>query len=68
MKVLFGYQNILEVIKNMVSPLVEGTTTAQQATHKEEKKKYFKALFLIHKCVDGDNFEKVGDCESSKQA
>lgn len=25
-------------------------------------------LFLIHQCIDGDNFEKIGDCESSKQA
>lgn len=25
-------------------------------------------LFLIHQCVDGHNFEKVGDCDSSKQA
>jgi hypothetical protein len=25
-------------------------------------------LFLIHQCVDGDNFEKGCDCESSKQA
>lgn len=66
-KVLFGYQDFLEVIKNGVSPLIVGATDAQRATHKKEKKKNFKALFLIHQCVDGDNFNKVGDCESSKQ-
>ncbi|XP_050875937.1 uncharacterized protein LOC127079600 [Lathyrus oleraceus] len=43
-------------------------TDIQRATHKEEKKKDYKALFLIHSCVDNDNFEKVGDCESAKQA
>jgi hypothetical protein len=32
------------------------------------KKKDFKALFIIHQCVDADNFEKVGDCETSKEA
>lgn len=68
MKVLFGYQDVLEVIKNGVSPLAEGETDAQLAMHKEEKKKDFKTLFLIHQCVDGNNFEKVGDCELSKQA
>ena len=68
MKVLFSYQDILEVIKNGVTPLLTDATDAQQASHKEEKKKDFKALFFIHQCVDGDNFEKVGDCESSKQA
>lgn len=31
-------------------------------------KRKFKALFLIHQCVDGDNFGKVGYCKSSKQA
>lgn len=35
---------------------------------KEEKKKDYKALFLIHQCVDGDNFENFVDCDSSKQA
>lgn len=67
-KVLFGYQDVLEVIKNGVNHLVVGAMDAQQVTHKEEKNKDFKALFLIHQCVDGDNFEKVGDRESSKQA
>lgn len=63
----WSYQDVLEVIKNMVNPLVQGATNAQQAMHKEEKKKDFKVLFFIHQCVDGDNFENVGDCESSKQ-
>ena len=31
-------------------------------------KKDYKALFLIHSCVDSDNFEKVGDCDSAKIA
>lgn len=24
-------------------------------------------MFLIHQCVDAENFEKVGDCKSSKK-
>lgn len=36
MKVLFGYQDVLKVIKNDVNPLVEGATDAQQASYKEE--------------------------------
>lgn len=56
------------MIKNGVNPLVQGATDAQRTTYNEEKKKDFKALVLIHQCVDGDNFKKVGDCESSKQA
>lgn len=37
MKVLFGYQDVLEVIKNGVTPHVEGATAARKTTHKEEK-------------------------------
>ena len=46
MKVLFGYQDVLEVIKNGVNPLVEDAINAHQATHKEEKKKDFKVLLF----------------------
>src|ERR1043165_9345937 len=68
MKILCGYQEVLEVMNDGVTPLLVEDTTAQQATFKEEKKKDYKALFLIHSCVDNDNFEKVGDCTSAKQA
>lgn len=54
MKVLFGNQDVLEVIKNGVNPFVEGATTAQRTVHKEEKMKDFKALYLIHQCADVD--------------
>ncbi|XP_073222329.1 uncharacterized protein [Cicer arietinum] len=40
----------------------------QEAKFKEDKKKGYKALFLIHSCVDSDNFKKVGDCDSAKTA
>src|ERR1051325_5064726 len=68
MKVLFGYQEVLKVVNDGVTPLVAEATAAQQAPFKEEKKKDYKALFLIHSCVDNDNFEKVGDCTSTKHA
>lgn len=67
-RVLFGYQDVLEMIKNEVTTLVEDATDAQRSKHKKEKTKDFKALFFIHQCVDVNNFEKVGDCKSSKQA
>ncbi|XP_012575012.1 uncharacterized protein [Cicer arietinum] len=68
MKVLFGYQDVLDMITDGITPLGEEATTAQQAKFKEDKKKDYKALFLIHSCVDSDNFEKVGDCDSAKTA
>ncbi|XP_050897433.1 uncharacterized protein LOC127104287 [Lathyrus oleraceus] len=68
MRILFGYQEVLEIVVNGVTQLGAEATDIQRATHKEEKKKDYKALFLIHSYVDNDNFEKVGDCESAKQA
>lgn len=68
MNVLFDYGDVLEVIKNEVSPFLEGATTAQSSAHKQETVKYFKLLYLIHRCVDVDNLEKVGGCTSSKKS
>lgn len=56
------------MIKNEITTLVEGAIDAQQSKHKEEKMKNYKAMFLVHQCVDANNFEKVSDCESLKQA
>ncbi|XP_073221577.1 uncharacterized protein [Cicer arietinum] len=68
MKVLFGYQDVLDMITDGITPLGKEATAAQQAKFKEDKKKDYKAIFLIHSCVDSDNFEKVGDCDSTKTA
>lgn len=63
---LFGYQDVLEAIKNIVIPLVEGVTN--RTMHKEKNIKDYKAMYLIYQCVDTYNFEKVGDCKTSKIA
>ena len=59
---------MLDVVKYVVARLRREPTDAQKDEFKEEKKKYYKELFLIHSCVNNDNFEKVGDCMSSNQA
>lgn len=48
MKEVFGYQDIFEVIKNGVKVIESDETPAQKVAHKEEKTKYFKALYMIH--------------------
>ncbi|XP_045810509.1 uncharacterized protein LOC123904949 [Trifolium pratense] len=68
MKVLFNYQDVMEQVISGVEPLSEGATEVQRTQHKELKKKDYKALFIIHQSVSPDIFEKVGDCESAKQA
>jgi hypothetical protein len=68
MKVVFCYQDLWNLVTEGVSSIEDNATEEEKTAHKELKKKDFKALFIIHQCVDADNFEKVGDCESSKEA
>lgn len=68
MKVLFGFQDVLEVVNSGVEELAAEATEAQRAAHKELKKKDYKALFLIHQCVNSSIFERVSEATSSKEA
>ncbi|MCI24713.1 hypothetical protein A2U01_0045899, partial [Trifolium medium] len=54
--------------KNYDNWFTDSSTVAQKATFKELKKKDYKALFIIHQCVSPDNFERVGDASSAKEA
>jgi hypothetical protein len=54
MKVVFGYQDVMDQVTNGVEPITESSTDAEKATHKELKKKDFKALFIIHQSVSPD--------------
>ena len=67
-KVVFCYQDLWDLVKEGVATLAEAATDQEKAAHKELKKKDYKALFIIHQCVDADNFEKVSDAESAKEA
>ncbi|GAU21786.1 hypothetical protein TSUD_329110 [Trifolium subterraneum] len=59
MKVIFGFQEVQELITNGLPALKANANEVQQATHKQLKKKDCKAQFLIHQCVDSANFEKI---------
>ncbi|KAK2352556.1 putative mitochondrial protein [Trifolium repens] len=59
MSVIFGYQEVEDLVTNGVEPLVANATEAQQTAFKALKKRDCKAQFLIHQCVDAANFEKI---------
>ncbi|MCI24580.1 hypothetical protein A2U01_0045765, partial [Trifolium medium] len=61
-------QDMWNLVTEGVPSIGARATEEEKATHKETKKRDFKALSIIHQCVDADNFEKVDDCESSKEA
>jgi hypothetical protein len=53
-------------VKEGVIPLATNVMDEEKDSHKELKKKDYKALFIIHQCVDSDNIENVSDVESTK--
>ncbi|MCI03523.1 hypothetical protein A2U01_0024563, partial [Trifolium medium] len=64
MKVVFGYQDVMDQVSNGVEPILDTATEAEKLVHKEIKKKDFKALFIIHQSVSADIFEKMEDKET----
>lgn len=61
MKVVFRYQEVLEVVRN-------GVVATGGDALREQQKKDSKALFLIHQCVDAEVFEKIAEYETAKGA
>ncbi|KAK2365584.1 putative mitochondrial protein [Trifolium repens] len=68
MKVIFRFQDVLEIVTNGVEELAADADEAARTRHKELKKKDVKGLFIIHQCVDSNIFEKIIEEETSKGA
>ncbi|KAK2431500.1 hypothetical protein QL285_029719 [Trifolium repens] len=68
MTVLFGAQDVLELVTEGYVPVAADATDAQKLAQKDTKKKDQKALFYIHQCVDENVFEKIADSETAKAA
>ena len=68
MRVMFGYQDFLDVVMNEVANLQPNATDAQKKIHLEHKKKDCKALFFIDQTVDSGIFEKIARASIAKEA
>lgn len=68
MEVIFGFQDVSEIVKNGILEEVVGGTDAQTVAHKDFKKKNCKALFIIHQCLNSENFAKIRPAKSAKEA
>ncbi|XP_019423028.1 PREDICTED: uncharacterized protein LOC109332500 [Lupinus angustifolius] len=68
MKAIFGFQEVYEIIQNGYQEIEDDANEAQRTIFRESKKKDCKALFLIHQCVDGANFEKIAGVKTAKEA
>ncbi|XP_019438874.1 PREDICTED: uncharacterized protein LOC109344564 [Lupinus angustifolius] len=68
MNVLFGYQEVLDIIQEGYQSVDEDATEAQRLVHRDCKKRDYKALFMIPQCVDETNFEKISNAKTTKEA
>ncbi|GAU51473.1 hypothetical protein TSUD_95880 [Trifolium subterraneum] len=68
MKVIFRFQDVLEIVSDGVEDLAAEANEAQRTLHREQKKKDGKGLFIIHQCVDSNIFEKIIEEETAKGA
>jgi hypothetical protein len=67
MKVIFKYQDVLEIVNEGVTPLAANATDVQQTTHRDLKKKDGKAMFLMHQSVTDEIFEMIIHYGSAKE-
>ncbi|XP_075521330.1 uncharacterized protein LOC142554551 [Primulina tabacum] len=70
MEVLFGYQEILDIIKEGFTEPdnVETLSKDDQSILQENRKKDRKALLIIFQAVDSNNFEKIATAKTTKDA
>ncbi|KAK2451727.1 hypothetical protein QL285_010757 [Trifolium repens] len=68
MRVLFGAQDVLELVTDGYVPVAADATEEQKEAQRKERKRDQKALFFIHQCVDENVFEKIADSETAKAA
>jgi len=63
-----GFQDVMDIMENGYPESGENAIDAQKATHKENKRKDCKAMFLLHQCVNIAHFEKIAAAKTAKQA
>ena len=66
MKAHFGFQDLTEIIENGAEPSRYSTADSQKA--KDLTKRDYKALVMIHQCVDDAHFEKIAGAKTAKEA
>ena len=68
MRVLFDYHELWDVIESGVFALVDNATEAQPVTHRDQKKKDNKALYLIHQWMNDETFEHIEGATTASEA
>lgn len=66
MKIIFRFQDVVEIVCDGVPALEVNANDIQKVVYKAKRKKDGKALFLIHQCVDPNVFKNIIEEETSK--
>ncbi|XP_019455666.1 PREDICTED: uncharacterized protein LOC109356652 [Lupinus angustifolius] len=64
---IMGFQEVSEIVEDGIPDLAYLTVEAQRVLYKESKKKYCKAIFLLHQCVYESHFKKISEMKSSER-
>lgn len=67
MKVIFIFQDVLEIVNDGFSALETNATKTQRVAHREMSKKDGKCMFLIHQCGESNIFEKIIEQKMAKE-
>ena len=66
--VIFQFQDVTKVVQERVQEPEKNPADAQKVAHRDLMKRDAKALFIIHQCVDVDNFQKIRSADTAKKA
>ena len=66
--VIFQFQDVTKVVQERVQEPEKNPADAQKVAHRDLMKRDAKALFIIHQCVDADNFQKIRSADTAKKA
>lgn len=65
MRAILGFQDVLEVVTIGYEKLSDKLDDDRA---KKVKKRDYKALFILHQCVDASNYEKISRAATTKEA
>ena len=68
MRVLFDYHELWDVVDSGLSALASNATEAQRVTHRDQKKKDNKTLYLIHQGMNDKTFEQIEGVTTASEA
>ena len=68
MRLIFRFQEVTEIVRDGLQELEKKSSDAQRTAHRDAEKRNGKDLFIIHQCVDTNDFKKIVSSNTVKEA